>query len=145
MLFKHAKTCIKINGFISIFFSLTRSPRQGYSVAPIHYILQAEPMACVIRGTHEIKRIQMPGSKNVLESKICMFADDTQLFDNNEESVEQAFKVLVKYEKSSGSKINYEKTKGYLSGGYDVNVRDLQKCHGLQTILKPYEYSMVTI
>jgi hypothetical protein len=49
-------------------------------VAPILYSLQAEPMACVIRGTDEIKRMQMPGSGNVLESKICMFADDTQFF-----------------------------------------------------------------
>ena len=54
----------------------------------------------------------MPGSENVLESNMCMYADDTQLFNRNEESVEQAFKVLVKYEKASGSKINYEKTKG---------------------------------
>jgi len=44
-----------------------------------------------------------------------------------------------------GQKSIMKKQKGYLFGGYDVNVRDLQKCHGLQTILKPYEYSMVTI
>ena len=79
MLFKNAKTCIKINGFISKLFSLSRSARQGCPVAPILYIIQAEPMACAIRGTDEIKGIQMPGSENVLESKICMFADDTQL------------------------------------------------------------------
>ena len=53
-----------------------------------------------------------------------MFVDDTQLYNRNEESVEQAFKVLNKYEKASGSKINYEKTKGYLSGGEKINVRD---------------------
>jgi hypothetical protein len=80
------------------------------------YILQAEQMACAIRGKDEIKRIQMPGSGNVLESKICMIADDTQHFNKNEESVEQAFKALVKYEKASGSKINYEKTNGLFIG-----------------------------
>ena len=73
-------------------------------------------MACAIRGKDEIKRIQMPGSGNVLESKICMIADDTQHFNKNEESVEQAFKALVKYEKASGSKINYEKTNGLFIG-----------------------------
>ena len=102
MLSKNAKTCIKTNGFISTLFSLTRSARQGCSVVPILYSLQAEPMACVIRGTDEIKRIQMPGSENVLESKICMFANDTHFFNKNEESVEQDFKILVKYEKVSG-------------------------------------------
>jgi hypothetical protein len=80
MLFKNAKTCIKTNGFISIFFSLSPSVRQGCPNALIHYILQAEPMACAIRGTDEIKGMAMPGSENVLESKICMLADDTQVF-----------------------------------------------------------------
>lgn len=58
----------------------------------------------------------MSGSENVPESKIYMFADDTQLFNINEESVEHAFKVLMKYKKASGSKINYEKTKGLFIG-----------------------------
>ena len=116
MLFKNAKTCIKTHRFISTFFSLTRSARQRCLVAMVLYILQAEPMACAIKGTDEIKRIQMSESGNVLESKICMIADDTQLFNKNEGSVEEAFKVLVKYEKASGSKINYEKTNGLLIG-----------------------------
>jgi hypothetical protein len=48
-----------------------------------------------------------------------MFADDTQLLSKNEESVEQSFLILSKFEKASGSKINYEKTKG-LSVDYFV-------------------------
>ena len=28
----------------------------------------------------------MPESKNVLETELCMFVDDTQLFNKNEES-----------------------------------------------------------
>jgi hypothetical protein len=43
-----------------------------------------------------------------------MFADDTQLLNKNEESVEQSFLILSKFEKAIGSKINYEKTKDYL-------------------------------
>ena len=70
MLFKNVKTCIKTSGFISKFVSLTRSARQRWLVAPILDILQVEPMVCAIRGTDEIKRIQMHGSENVLESKI---------------------------------------------------------------------------
>jgi hypothetical protein len=52
----------------------------------------------------------------VKEAKICMFADDTQLLNKNEESVEQSFLILSKFEKASGSKINYEKTKGSFIG-----------------------------
>ena len=35
-----------------------------------------------------------------------------------------------------GQKSIMKKQKGYLSGGYEVNVRDLQKCHEPHTILK---------
>jgi hypothetical protein len=41
----------------------------------------------------------------VKEAKICMFADNTQLLNKNEESVEQSFLILSKFEKASGSKI----------------------------------------
>ena len=45
-----------------------------------------------------------------------MFADDTQLLSKNEESVEQSFLILSRFEKACGSKINYEKTKGLFIG-----------------------------
>jgi transposase-like protein len=48
MLFKNGKTCIKTNGFISKFFTISRSARQGCPAAPILYIIQAETMACAI-------------------------------------------------------------------------------------------------
>jgi hypothetical protein len=40
-----------------------------------------------------------------------MFADDTQLFNKNDESVKKSFDILTIYEKASGSKVNFEKTK----------------------------------
>ena len=67
MLFKYAKICIKANSFTSTLFSLAWSTRHVCSVAPELYILQVEPMACAIRGTYEIKRIQMPGSEHALD------------------------------------------------------------------------------
>jgi hypothetical protein len=45
-----------------------------------------------------------------------MFADGAQLLNKNEESVEQSFLILSKFEKAFGSKINYEKTKGLFIG-----------------------------
>ena len=93
MLFKNDKTSIEAIGYISKCFSLSWSTRQGCMLH--RYFTFCKPTVCAIRGTDEIKGIQMSGSENVLESKICMFADDAQLFNKNEESVEQAFKVLV--------------------------------------------------
>ena len=54
MLVKNATTSIKTNGFVSIFLSIFRSCRQGCPVAPLIYILQAEPMACATRGNNDI-------------------------------------------------------------------------------------------
>jgi hypothetical protein len=53
---------------------------------------QAEPVACAIRGDSEIQGIKLPGGKDgeYIETKLCMFADDTQLFNKNDESVKKS-------------------------------------------------------
>ena len=52
-------------------------------------------------------------SENVFETKLCMLSDDN-FASRNQESFEQALKVLAKYEKASGSEINYEKKTKWL-------------------------------
>jgi hypothetical protein len=49
-------------------------------------------MACAIRGNNDIKGIKLPGEPGgkELEAKISMFADDTQLFNKDERSVEKS-------------------------------------------------------
>jgi hypothetical protein len=64
MLFKYAQTCIKTNGFVSKYFNISRSCRQGCPIAPLVYILQAEPVACAIRGDSEIQGIKLPGGED---------------------------------------------------------------------------------
>ena len=61
MLVKNVTTSIKTNGFVSKYFSISRSCRQGCPVSPLIYILQAEPMACAIRENNDIKGIKLPG------------------------------------------------------------------------------------
>jgi hypothetical protein len=75
-------------------------------------------MACAMRGNNDIKGIKLPGEPGgkELEAKISMFADDTQLFNKDERSVEKSFDILSKYEKASGSRINYNKTKAISIG-----------------------------
>jgi hypothetical protein len=68
---------------------------------------------CAIRGNNDIKGFKLPGEPGgkELEAKISMFADNTQLFNKDERSVEKSFDILSKYEKASGSRISYNKTK----------------------------------
>jgi hypothetical protein len=58
MLFKYAQTCIKTNGFVSKYFNISRSYRQGCPIAPLVYILRTEPVACTIRRDSELSFVQ---------------------------------------------------------------------------------------
>ena len=113
MLTNKAKTCILTNGFMSKYFPISRSTRQGCPISPLIYIIQAEPLACAIRGNLCIKGLTLPENK---EAKINMFADDTQLFNRTENSIKESVLILKKYEKASGAKINNKKTLGLYIG-----------------------------
>jgi hypothetical protein len=70
-------------------------------------ILQAEPLASTIRTNPNIKGIKLPyPSDQENEAKLKIFADDTQLFNRDEESIEETIKALNIYEKASRAKIN---------------------------------------
>ena len=113
MLFKNAKTSIQTNGFVSRFVNISRSIRQGCPIAPMLYILQAEPLATSIRRNPKIVGISLPNRNGPdIETKVNMFADDTQLINKTEESIEETFKTLEIYEKASGAKMNLEKQWG---------------------------------
>ena len=75
-------------------------------------------MACGIRGDSNLKGVKLPGEVDIdsLETKLCMFADDTQIINKDEDSLTQLNDVLSTYETVSGSKINFDKTKGLYIG-----------------------------
>ena len=116
MLLKDSKTCIKTNGYVSKYITISRSARQGCPIAPLLYIIQAEPMACAIRANENVEGIKLSVDGHIDEAKISMFADDTQLLNKNEKSVEKSFEILNIYELASGAKINFEKTRGLFIG-----------------------------
>ena len=81
MLLKSSKTAIQTNGFISEYFSISRSIKQGCPVAPILYILQAEAMACAVRNDTNIEGLKLPVLENKqLTIKLNQYVDDTQFF-----------------------------------------------------------------
>ncbi len=117
MLFKSAKTCIQTNGYVSKYIGISRSIRQGCPIAPMLYILQAEPFAATIRNNPNIHGLNLPSRTNAnVEAKLNMFADDTQLLNKTENSIEETFKVLETYEKASGARMNMNKTVGMYLG-----------------------------
>ena len=79
---------------MSEYFEISRSARQGCPISPLLYIIQCEPLACTIRANQNIQGMQLPNGKSV---KINLFADDTQFFNKNEESINKCFETIVIY------------------------------------------------
>ena len=118
MLYKLGESCIQTNGYISRFFKITRSMRQGCPIAAYLYILQSEPLSQTIRKSKHISGISIPSNieENKFEARISSFADDTQLFHTTEKSILEGFRILDTYCKASGAKLNLSKTKGMYIG-----------------------------
>ena len=118
MMLNGSKSAIKTNGYISNFFNLTRSVKQGCPIAPLLYIIQAEAMSSAIRSNQSIEGIRLPQIDHtpIKESKVNQFVDDTQLFCKNEKSLVPIFRTLTLYEEASGAKLNKSKTTGLCIG-----------------------------
>ena len=129
MLYKHGESCIQTNGFLSKFFKISRSMRQGCPIASYLYVLQAEPMAEAIRKNEQIIGIKLPSVNPELETnvKISMFADDTQIYNSTENSIVESFKTLELYCKASGALLNLDKTKGLRIGTWQNKKMTMQK------------------
>ena len=100
MLLNGAKTCIKANGFVSKYFPISCSCTQGYLIAPLIYILSNRNNGVCFKGDRDNKGVKLPGEGDIdsLESKLCMFADDTQIINKDEDSLKKSFDVLSLYE-----------------------------------------------
>lgn len=136
MLYKFGESAIKTNGYISKYFPISRSMRQGCPIAAYLYILQAEPLAEAIRKSKDIQGIPLPIKvENVtIEAKISIFADDTQLYCRNKPSIKNAFKILELYAKASGARINYKKTKGVSLNPRSKNNYDFEKIEWVDSV-----------
>ena len=107
ILYKDINSCVINNGWSSEFFTLERGVRQGCPLSPYLFVICVEIMAISIRDNPDIKGIEINGSTQ----KISQFADDTTfmlLFCN--QSFQELFTTLNRFQHISGLKINYEKT-----------------------------------
>ena len=112
MLYAQAKSTVMTNGFMSETIPVKRGLRQGSPLSSLLYILQAEPFAQSVRSSDKIMGIKLAEK----EVKISSYADDTQIFVKNEQSIKEVHHLLDLYSKSSGAKINHKKTEGILLG-----------------------------
>ena len=114
-LYCDANCTIMNNGWMSDPVRLHRGLRQGCPLSPLLYVLIAESLGQAIRKDPRIHGIHIPGGDGTTD-KITQYADDATLILNDEISVQRAFDVINKYERGSGSKLNFEKSEGIFIG-----------------------------
>jgi exonuclease III len=107
-LYRHAFTRVAINGEFSPPFQVTRGVRQGDPLSCALFDLAIEPLACKLRNDQTISGIAIPG----LDEKILvnMFADDTTLYLNKNDSFDYIENLLKQWCEISGAKFNIGKT-----------------------------------
>ena len=111
--YTNIESCVKVNGFTSIYFNLSRGIRQGCPISTLLYVLVAETLAEAVRVESEIKGIKLPDG---LISKWVGYSDDGNATLSDFKSVEKLFVLLEIYERASGAKVNLQKTQGFLTG-----------------------------
>jgi exonuclease III len=106
-LYNNISTCIINNGHTSQHFKPSRGVRQGCPLSPILFVISAELLAITVRNNQKIEGLTIAGK----ETKLSQFADDTTFYLKPEnKNIEELFKVLEKFSKMTGLKINKEKT-----------------------------------
>ena len=111
--YTNIESCVKVNGYTSIYFNLSRGIRQGCPISTLLNILVAETLAEAVRVESEIKGIKLPDG---LVSKWVGYSDDGNATLSDFKSVEKLFVLLEIYERASGAKVNLQKTQGFLMG-----------------------------
>ena len=114
LLYRGANCRILNNGYATRQIQLLRGARQGCPLSPLRYCLVAETLANLIWNNPNIEGLYLPGHKE--QSKISQYVDDALLMLLGEYSVQEAFRMIDIYEQGSGSKLNFNKTKGMWLG-----------------------------
>ena len=100
------------NGYLTSWFKPSRGVRQGCPLSPYLFILTAEILSNAIRQDTNIKGIRIFGN----EIKLTQFADNTNLFCADLDSVSAVLNKIKTFSSFSGLKLNIEKTKAIWLG-----------------------------
>ena len=106
--YTNIESCVKVNGYTSIYFNLSRGIRQGCPISTLLFVLVAETLAEAVREESEIKGIRLPDG---VVSKWVGYSDD-----GNAAVKTKLFTLLKIYQRASGANVNLQKTQGFLMG-----------------------------
>ena len=108
ILYNDNTSIITNNRFLSETVKMLRGLRQGCPLSLPLYVIQGEVTTKTINNDKTIIGLQIPNYKKQL--KISQYADDSNFFLQNEESVKNVLKYFQKLKQATGATINLEKT-----------------------------------
>jgi hypothetical protein len=115
-IYNETEACVTNNGFSSPFFKLQRGVRQGCPLSAYLFIMVVELLAHKIRKSEDIIGIKVGET----EIKLVQMADDTTVFVEDQNSLDNIFKLLRLFEQYAGLKLNKNKTEA-MWVGKDIN------------------------
>ena len=107
-LYTNANTMVAINGVFSNPFKVTRGVRQGDPLSCALFDLAIEPLACKLRNDPSLDGYNIPGVDEKLI--VSLFADDTCIFLNQNDKMDDVQNILDNWCRASGAKFNLDKT-----------------------------------
>ena len=126
LLYSDARSQILVNKMLSRDLLLGRGCRQGDALSGNLYILCLEPLLEKVRQDISITGLHIP-NKGV--QKLAAFADDTNFFPTDADSIRHILDTFALFGKGSGSKINIEKTQCMKIGQWDENVTEVDNLY----------------
>ena len=134
------QSCVMNNRFSSSHFDVQRGVREGDPLSPYLFIVALETLAIYIRGSDEIKGINI---RNEQEIKLTAFADDMTTFLKDDQSAEKLLHVLNDFGRCSGLNLNESKLEACYLGtsspaDFQLNV-DIKSCIEILGIFFSYD------
>jgi hypothetical protein len=118
-IYNQSEACVTNNGFSSPFFKLQRGVRQGCPLSAYLFIMVVELLAHKIRRSNNIKGIMIGET----EIKLVQMADDTTMFVEDPDSLQNTFNLLKAFENYAGLRLNKAKTEAMWVG------KNINNCH----------------
>ena len=91
---------MRVNGYLSHFFRLSRGVRQGYPLSPLLYVLYREVLACSFRANPRIRGLLLLGASSPLSVVVTT------------DAIKAVFDNYAVFAWGSGSCFNQVKSKG---------------------------------
>ena len=113
-LYSNIQSVVLVNGHFTKSFDIKRGVRQGCPLSMLLFIIFQNPLYIAFEEAERIKPIVING-KRIVQSG---YADDTNIFTNNDQSFLEVFKIFNLFEKATNSKINVNKTTVYGFGNW---------------------------